>query len=262
MSNKNQQLSDFKKNNKQRRETIAKKMGYPTAAAYMQTLIATVITSAPVKKTKKVKKKITIHIVDILDVSGSMANQNKIGFAVKGIKSGVEDLKGSDIANYTHTLVHFSGWNDIKTEYSQKPIKDAVVPNLSTRGWTALSDALGNTIQSLMTLANGKDKYLIKIFTDGGENDSRVWNHQKVAKMIKEAEKKGFTITFVGTAQDVRLATQLYSIDDSNTLVHENTADSVNDSFIVSNAATMSYAAGASAGRAVTKGFYKKMGKL
>lgn len=205
----------------------------------------------------------TIHNVHLLDASTSMDADDKIGVANKGINREMELLRGDKTVNYTQTFVHFSGAGDIRWESVLVPIDKAPSVNVRTRGLTAMLDAIGVTLSTLRARVTPGDKVLVKIFTDGGENSSREWSWRTVRDLIAKVEANhGFTVTFVGTEQDVRMVQERLNIDDSNTLIHNNTQDGVTRSFLASASATMSYASKVKKGESVLKGFYKKTGTL
>lgn len=273
-------LADFKKANKERKQKLAEKNGFKTADEYQIYLSKAVLAAeiTPIvkemvkevkkesKKTsgKKAPKKVeipTIHNVHILDESGSMTGA-KYENAVKGINEELYKLKADKTVNYTQTLVGFSGHSEIKEYSFMKPVAEVSAFTGWTKGSTALHDAVGQTLTQLLAKANGKDKFIITIFTDGGENNSKKFQHTDVAKLIKQAEEKGFTITFMGTDRDVASVTRMYSLDEGNTLVHDNTAKGISKSYATRGAAVQQYATDVKLKKDVSKGFFKKVGKL
>lgn len=116
----------FIKKNKTSREKAAIKLGYKSAKEYIEYLDKMINNSNKVadsntkkqirvKKTstKTTDKKPTIHIVDILDCSGSMFG-TKITNANKGIYEGIENLKKDNSINYLYTICGFSYSTDIQ----------------------------------------------------------------------------------------------------------------------------------------------------
>lgn len=264
-------LKAYKKSNKQRRLAIIAKANLKTEGEYFLYLnILSVGAKNPVKTTAKIisrrKGKIpTIHNVHILDASGSMRG-GKLQNAVRGINEEIEQLKKDKTVNYTQTIVDFSSFGDRMVRYFMSPIDNIVEKyTCHDRGMTALYDAIGLSLEGVRDKVKTGEKVLVKIFTDGGENDSRSkWRSpSQLNKFVKELEEVGFTITFVGTKQDVAHIVKALSIDESNTLVHDNTPKGVERSFAMGASATMSYAADLKAGKDVSRGFYsKKIGTL
>lgn len=268
-------LQDFKRANTAAKEKMAAKFGYETVEEFEKAILKQIGNEAAVMKGSprrtgsrktKVIERITVHNVHILDASGSM-NGEKIKAAVYGINQEIEDMKKDTSTEVTQTIVHFSYPHDIQT-YCWKSLLGNVHPfSTDARGSTALLETIGQTLTKLLGEANGKDKYLIKIFTDGEENatvrNSEWHNPKNVAALIKQCEEKGFTITFVGTESDIAQVVRLLKIDKSNTLAHQNTPDSIGATYLMSSGATSKYRVAASRGEDVRKNFFtKKTGTL
>ena len=195
------------------------------------------------KTESKSTEKKTIHIVHILDRSGSM-NGPKLNAALQGINAEVQELQKDNMVNYLFTLVHFG--SNIINAYWQIPISKVGNINISSDGMTALYQAIGETLDKFPQT----NPVLVKIFTDGEENQSRgkYNNASSVKTLIDSLEQKDFTITFVGTASDVESIKRNLSIAAGNTLVHDNTEESVKMSFRKSMDATVSYSANVAKG--------------
>lgn len=195
----------------------------------------------------------TIHNVNLLDRSGSMAENNKYTISVLGINEEASLLKKDNKANYLQTVIEFdseAGRARFNQEIVTIPIKDAksFVGN-GPQGFTPLYEAVGYTIKKLLSLKKSEDRVLLKIFTDGGENDSngefgnspsgRKNLYDLIQKVTKEDK---FTITFIGTREDTESVIQNLGIERGNTYVHDNTARGVKMSSSARAGATMSYA--------------------
>jgi hypothetical protein len=266
-------LKTFKRANKVARVRMSNKYGHcpdDFQKILENMLVAVFSIEIPESKSssKKSVSKPIIHDVDILDQSGSMIDRwrdrpDKLAMAIEGISKGISDLKENKEATFTKTLVCFG--SGVVNSYKKVSLDKAFAPFHSDLGSTALYQAVGETLENLLKESNGKDKYLVKIFTDGGENASHGkyrGNPILLGKLIKECETKGFTITFVGTRGDVKRIVDNLNIDESNTLVHDNTSEGVRDAFIETRGATICYAQSVAKGEDVTRGFYKKVGKL
>lgn len=251
----NENLSKFLKNNKTRRIQVANKAGYSSVEDYIDFLNGV---------TGKRKKIPTIHNVYILDASGSMGG-GKLDNALIGINTEIKLLKKDKNTNYIQTLVDFSNYYDIRTPYFMVPISNISHYSAVSRNMTALNQAVGETLDKLLLSVDKKDKVLVKIFTDGKENNSQYpyRMNSALARKIKECEDKGFTITFVGTELDVNDVVQNLNINISNTLVHDNTSAGVTNAFICSTASTQLYSKKVARGKDVSREFYsKEVGKI
>ena len=138
------------------------------------------------------------------------------------------------------------------------------VPTFNSRnmnGMTALYQTIGTTIDTLLNNKQKEDKVVLKIFTDGEENASQglYKNHSTLKELITKVEKEdNFTVTFVGTEGDIKNIVQNININITNTLSHDNTADSVEHAFTTTCLSTGSYRKAVSEGEDVSKGFYSK----
>ncbi len=251
-------LKSFIKSNKEVREKIAKRLNFASAEAYLKFLRGE-------NFKPKTKKSITlpvIHNIHILDASGSMAG-SKLSAAMQGINGEIEMLKQNKDAIYLQTIVSFSGFGDIVYHNRRTPIAEVNNIWMATRGDTALYHTLGE----VLTIARNRqdnEKVLVKCFTDGQENASGYsqWNtSNNLRNLIASCEEEGFTVTFVGTAYDVKTVITKLGINVSNTLSHDNTSRGITDSFIQTTGATVTYAGNVKKGRDVKHGFYKNLVK-
>lgn len=196
--------------------------------------------------TKRVDaSKPTIHVVHILDSSGSMGSgiYSKWHNAVKGVQQEIEELKKDSSANYIFSLVVFG--RDIKKVIWQQPIAEVnYASEWRSTPSTALYDAIGTTLFDYPQ----DNPVLVKILTDGEENSSRLYSEKDIKKQIEDLSEKDFTITFVGTKQDVQYIEVQLSIAKGNTLVHDNTSEGIKTAFEKSMAATRSYSTSVATG--------------
>ena len=202
--------------------------------------------------TKKV-----VHNIAILDSSGSMGGSKWVA-AVDFVNKEMAEYKNQDLVDVVFSTVIFSNSGDInflQWKTNTPRIVDATFDYLGSN--TALNDAIVKTLNKELE-SNQGEQVLVKIFTDGQENGSRFSNENDVKKAIKACMEKGYTITFSGTERDVKVAQKLYGVDESNTFVHENTADSIVDYGVQTRGMTITYFKAVAAGEDVTKGFYSK----
>lgn len=255
---KEQLLFDFMKSNKERRLKIAIKAGYSTSEDYIKYLkgIETVIVT---KKVSKKRGKPTIHIIDIIDCSGSMFGA-KINNAIKGINNGILELKKDTSVNYTYTLCDFSGSNDIQYKYVKAPLNTVETVNFRDRGMTALYDAIGKTLTTASKNIKKDEKVLVNIYTDGEENGSRSFDSKKVSELIEDL-KKDYTVTFIGTDVDVKSVITKLKIDETNTLAYDGSGKGLEKSMSLNNLARSAYSSSVKEGKDVSVGFFKNIVK-
>lgn len=259
-------LASFKRSNKDRKLAVAKKAGYQTIdlyKSYLESMINGTNTEIKAKPTKKVTTKTvgipTIHIVDIIDCSGSMAG-GKLHNATRGINNSVKELQNSDIAKYIYTICDFSYSQDIQFQIVNQPIKDVPKLVFSPRGTTALYDAIGITLNKVQKHVPKGEKVLVNIYTDGGENGSVKFSAKMVSELITKL-KDDYTVTFIGTPNDVAIVSKSLSIDKSNTLAYDGSASGLASSMTTNSAARTTYSQNVAQGKDVTTGFYKNVVK-
>jgi hypothetical protein len=99
------------------------------------------------------------------------------------------------------TLVLFD--DKYEMVYEDTPL--AKVPPLTRevyyeRGWTALLDAVGKTVNHVRErhLSDKPDKTIVFITTDGEENWSKEFDYDQIKDLIKECESEGWVFFFMG----------------------------------------------------------------
>lgn len=247
-------LADFKKANASRKMILAGRAGCSSVEEYEQMLLA--------ELSEETVEKPTIHIVDIIDCSGSMAG-GKIGAAMEGVDAGIEKLKeDSNLANYTYSQCLFSFSNDIKLPYQLVDVTTVKKSNFKAGGYTALNDAVGLTLQMISEARKTADeKVLVNIYTDGQENDSRKYSDKTIKELIKKLEDLNVTVTFVGMKDDVRNVIANFGVDVSNTAVYDGSAGGFADMMSTTLNARSVYTTNVAQGLDVKKGFYKNIKK-
>ncbi len=188
-----------------------------------------------------------LHKVVILDGSGSMQG-DKYNNAELGVKQDYEACK-KEFSDYL--LVEFSNYNTSVLYDFTKPLKFK-----PSYGGTALYDTI---VQVFTTLLNTPEdeKVLVQIFTDGEDLHSMPQSKSQAKKLIEQFNAKGWTVTFVGTKDDVEDIQMNLSIDSTNTLVHDNTAKGVKMSFETYTIATSTFTKNVAEGKETTRGFFK-----
>ena len=152
-------------------------------------------------------KKNYTHISVVLDRSGSMAKclADTIG-GFNAFLSAQKQLEGEA----TITMVKFDDEYDIIC--NMVAIKDTVElsdKNYQPRGFTALLDAIGRTINNVEHDLSEKsedekpEKVIFVIITDGDENRSREFNREQIMEMInRHRTEMKWEFVFIGANQD------------------------------------------------------------
>lgn len=139
----------------------------------------------------------------VLDRSGSM--KSVLSDTIGGFNSFLSDQQKVE-GEAVLTLATFA--NDYKTVYDFadiKTVKELTEKEYVPSGWTALLDALGNTINSVgeklaaMKEEDRPSKVIFVIMTDGKENKSVKFNKDQILSMINHQEEKyNWTFVFIG----------------------------------------------------------------
>jgi len=251
---------DYRKLDRDTQLKIATKTGYQTIAAYMSFLRSKGSISLPKSLAPKTTEKKVMYNIFILDESSSMSG-SKYDNAKLGIIEEIGILRKEKDVDIKLGIVGFSDYvNPLKIESLNH-----YTINKPSFGMTALNDAIGETLTSLVDLMENGQKAVVKIFTDGDENASRKYSTFRVSEIINQSESKGITVVFVGTENDTKNAISNYNIRTHNTAVHDNTQEGVKQVFKTMAASTVSYTRSYAAGASdeeLLDGFFKKTGKL
>ena len=194
------------------------------------------------KETTKKVKNLLLENIFILDSSGSMGNA-KGKAAVTGYNEMLDSLKKD--AKKTKiptnaTLVVFTHDGDISVvNHGTTPVDNAkkLQYGLTTgkhdpkmivylpNGGTPLSSAIVETIQNTMLRLDDVEnaQVNITIFTDGEENMSKREDKQKIKALIQMAKRKNYSINFIGAGEDLKDYAVQIGVEESNTLIVENT---------------------------------------
>lgn len=155
----------------------------------------------------------------VLDASGSMYSiRNE---AVAGVVETIQTIRTSqeENANQEHllSLVVFNG-KYITIVFDRMPITK--VPDLNEKDYqptdnTPLYDAMGYSITNLQRYIDEDDNVLVTIITDGYENASREWNHQRIYQLVEDLKQKNWVFTYIGANQDALKVAKDMGIDHS-----------------------------------------------
>lgn len=155
------------------------------------------------------------ELVFILDKSGSMhgLEQDTIG----GFNSMLQKQKELDGECRITTVLFDNRYELLHDRIDIRAVSPITEKEYQVGGTTALLDAIGRTVQKLVSVQKNTakeyraDRVLFVIITDGQENASREYSSDRVKEMIQlEKEKYGWEFVFLGTNIDaVETAGQL-----------------------------------------------------
>jgi uncharacterized protein YegL len=146
-----------------------------------------------------------VHVTFLVDRSGSME-------AIRSdVIGGFNHFLGAQRAmdGECRLTVHqfdSGGFDSLFEALDISDVRDATPADFEPRGMTPLYDAIGRAI----TLAQGRaasdagrnEQPLVVILTDGLENASHEYTHQRIFELIRAKEAAGWIFTYLGANQD------------------------------------------------------------
>lgn len=135
-----------------------------------------------------------IYNLIILDASGSMYSiRNE---AIAGVVETIQTIRTAQEENADQeqmlSLVVFNG-KHIFAVYDRMPItkvSDFNEKDYQPTDNTPLYDAMGDSITNLRRYIDEEENALVTIITDGYENASREWSHQRVFQLVEDLKKR------------------------------------------------------------------------
>jgi hypothetical protein len=198
-------------------------------------------------------KKGLTDITLILDRSGSMnsVRDDTIG----GVNEFLKEQKKAP-GDAVISLMQFDDVYEIvyagaALKGAPKLTRDTFVP----RGWTALLDAIGNTINAIGARLSGlpeesrPEKVIVAIITDGGENASKTFTNPQIREMIKhQQDNYSWEFVFIGANQDAIATGSAMGIGASNSMTYAANSVGTQSAFASLSVNTVSFRAGNKAG--------------
>jgi uncharacterized protein YegL len=182
-------------------------------------------------------KTITQEVVAIIDRSGSMNGKEED--TLGGINAAFEQLKNEQEknTNINVSVKLFDHEEELLFRSTNlKSVRPIERRQYIPRGSTALLDALGNTLHYFMTKKliqqDCFDSCVIYIVTDGLENSSKIYNAEKIKKIITEAEKSyNIKIIYLGANQDAILEASKYGIGIESAMNYSENSENVESAY-------------------------------
>src|SRR5262249_27597828 len=141
----------------------------------------------------------TTHVCLVLDRSGSMQAVRED--ALGGVNSYIQTAKETrDLYEARFSMITFSSESVdiIRKNEIMETVKPVSVDEYRCAGWTPLFDAVGRGIGILdEALENKPGKAILVVMTDGMENASREFSHEKITELIKTRQERGWLVTFL-----------------------------------------------------------------
>jgi Mg-chelatase subunit ChlD len=148
----------------------------------------------------------TTHVCLVLDRSGSM--QAIHDDALGGVNSYITSAKQNRaLYESRFSMITFSSESveTIRKNEIMETVKPIPSEEYRCGGWTPLYDAIGRGIGILDEAMEGKvgAKAILVIMTDGQENASREFSHEKISALLKARQEQGWLVTFLGDGLEV-----------------------------------------------------------
>lgn len=165
---------------------------------------------------KNTPKRVYDEIICIVDRSGSMSIIQPD--AEGGVNTFIKEQKSVDDRGAYITIVEFD--NEYNKVVDHVDVNMVLPYKLVPRGFTALLDAIGTTINSVdMSTVDPNGKIIVVVVTDGDENASKEFTRDQIFKMITEKKEAGWEFIFLAANQDA-ISTGVGFGFDANTSVN------------------------------------------
>jgi ADP-ribosylglycohydrolase len=137
----------------------------------------------------------------LLDRSGSMSSIAQ--YVVSGF-DGFFASQRAEAGDATVTVVQFDDADHHDVIVDAQPIAEvgSIGDRFEPRGMTPLYDAIALLLDRAERHGGDDDDQLVVILTDGHENASHEWTHQRLFRRIAKLRKRGWTFVFLGANQD------------------------------------------------------------
>ena len=181
------------------------------------------------------------ELVFILDKSGSMMGLEKD--TIGGFNSLLKKQKGEEGVARVTTVLFDHRYTLLHDRLPIKEVKPITKKEYEPAGTTALLDAVGRTIDSLLENLIGipKEKYpsvMFVIITDGEENASKDYTLERIRKRIEFCkESEGWQFIYLGANVDAFAAAATIGIGASRTASYHADSMGVSVNFEVLNSA-------------------------
>jgi Mg-chelatase subunit ChlD len=146
------------------------------------------------------------HVCMVLDRSGSM--QAAHADALGSVNTYIETAKKDEaLQNSWLSLVTFNSHSVqvIRKDLHMSEVKPVLAEEYRCDGWTPLFDAIGRGIGVLdEALGNTpQGRAILVVMTDGMENASKEFSHDRIKALIDARKERGWLVTFLGEGLDV-----------------------------------------------------------
>lgn len=183
-------------------------------------------------------KKDLTELVFILDRSGSMSGLESD--TIGGFNSMLQKQKEAEGEAVVTTVLFDDKYELLHDRINIQGVKPITDKEYFTRGYTAMLDAIGQTIHKIGTVQKNTaeearaEKVLFVITTDGMENASREYSYDQIKSMIqRQKEKYGWEFLFLGANIDAVSEARKFGIDSSRAVQFHNDSAGIDLNYAV-----------------------------
>ena len=155
-------------------------------------------------RTKKVSNKLTQVNVFVIDDSVSISSNRMTDSIKEGMNKIIDDVISENKDQMFWGLSMFGRYSNRHYAFSNSPLR--LVTYNPRQNATALYDGIGyaiqNTIEYIQKNKINRPSVVFNIFTDGEENDSKVYTKEKINNLISQKRDEGWMINFIGGGDD------------------------------------------------------------
>lgn len=182
-------------------------------------------------------------IVGLIDRSGSMQRIKED--TEGGLLSFIEEQK-QDSGDKDVLMALYEFDDEYNEVYPVTPIADVPDYALQPRGFTALVDAIGLTINAVEEAVKKEkpDTVTVLILTDGNENASKEYTLDDVKKRVQQCRDKEWNFIFLGANIDAVSVAQGYGFDSRTAMTYGANTEGVKSTFAAASGVTRSMRAG------------------
>lgn len=160
------------------------------------------------------------HAAFVLDRSGSMYHLTKEMGGMFKDQVKILQKEASDDHEITLSFVSFA--SDIKEHFWKRDVRELSgdLDGYNPDGGTALYDGVGYTVEKLTDLDDPDEDdtaFVIVVLSDGGENYSRNFDHNRISEIIKGKTARGnWTFAYLGGGRDLTESMKSHGISGQN----------------------------------------------
>ncbi|HIY18303.1 MAG TPA: hypothetical protein IAA44_02760 [Candidatus Blautia avistercoris] len=172
------------------------------------------------------------ELVFIIDRSGSMCGLETD--TIGGFNGMLEKQKKEPGEAFVTTVLFDDQYERIHQRVPIHKVQPLTAREYYVRGCTALLDAVGRTIQYMISVQRNleeeerADQVIFVITTDGYENASREYTYSRIQKMIThEKEKYGWEFLFLGANMDAEMEAGKFGIGRDRAVTYCNDSQGV-----------------------------------